>query len=170
MKPPQHRIDATPTLILGDDPAWDMDRLEAELTTQGPHPWRAYIHGETRFDLHAEIHGGTAADYLRSGEQPTTWTLRRLGVANVARVQDMLTREVRSDAPNAMSAIWLECLRHGIAAVDGPGAVEIDERHGRLTEATLDRIFDAHGMDAISQLGAAIWTLSQPLSDAEKKR
>ena len=153
-----------------------MDRLEAELDALGrderdAHPWTAYATGATRYDLHADSGKGAASDYLRPGAEPTRWTLRRLGAANMARVQDMFTREINTEGASSLMSVWLECVRAGVVDVTGPDAPRLDHRHGKLTDASLDEIHDyCGGLAAISELGAAIWRLSQPLTDAEKKR
>ena len=176
MKPPAHRIDAQPVLVRATDPAWDLDRLDAELDSLDPaersaHPWAAYMAAGTRYDLHADAGNGSAADYLRPGSEPVAWTLRRLSVTQMARVQDMFSREIRREGESSLYEVWVECVRCGLEDVTGPGAPRLEHRQGKLTEASLSEIHDhCGGLAALAEIGAAIFHLSQPLTDAEKKR
>lgn len=177
MRPPQHRIDATPVLIRGDDPAWDWDRATPEIESMEPgetHPLLEYIAGDTRCDIGAVStwRGETvrARDYLLANVEATKYTLRRLTIEELCEVQDMFSRERgRSDSERAYSRIWYTCARYGLAGIDGPGAPEYRAQGGRCSEQTLREVYDTKGLMAIAEIGAAVWRVSQPLSDAEKK-
>jgi len=169
MKPPQHRIDAPAVLILRDDPAWDFERVEAELEELGDdsadHPVTAYFRGATRYDT------GAVESYLQSDKQPLRINIRRLPVDRLARVQDMFTREVSSDGEVSLYSVWVEAVLGGVVSIEGDGAPELDHRHGKLTAGSLQRIHDElGGLQTISEIGAAVFNLSQPLTAAEKKR
>lgn len=174
MRPPQNRIDADPIYILSDDPAWDSDRINTELEgleDSGQHPWIRYLKGEGRFDLYQTIDGHSPAEYLKPDVEPTKFMLRRMGPTNFARVQDMLTRELHRDEGTSFASVWLEAARCGIVSAEGPKAPKLDASNGRLSEASLQAIMDqCGGLPSVTALGTAAWIVSQPLTDAEKKR
>ncbi len=171
-KPPQHALDATPVYVLHTDPAWDNDRIERELEAdpEGQHPQVAYYSGATRFDLHAPAQWAgeetSAAEYLTG--RAARFELRRLTVHKIAEIRDDIRRAINRDGAGAgLAAVFTKCAKHGLAGIsDG---VEFDSRAGVVTDATLGQIYDEHGPDAIEAIGAAVWRLSQPLSDAEKR-
>lgn len=178
MRTPQHSIDATPVLVLPEDPAWDLDKIEAEIEgldveARQAHPYAQYQKGETRYDLHARVTWpggeGSAADYLKDGG--LRFVLQRLSVEHFAEVQDAFSRELqREGEASSFVGVWVKAAKYGIAAIEGDPDVELP-RGGRMREATLRAIVDKHGgLDTLTRIGLAVWRLSQPLSDAEKKR
>lgn len=184
MRPPQHSIDATPVLVLLNDPAWDHDRVDAE--TQGlseaelaEHPWCMYISGATRYDLNARCKWkggeGTPADYLNEGA--VKYTLKRHNLSRAAEIQDAVDREMDSAIARggkipALNSVFLKSAKHGIAEISGDPVIEgVYASTSGVPDRVLTYVFDNYGgLDAISKIGAAAWHLSKPLSEAEKKR
>lgn len=166
MKPPQHRADAPPILILRDDPAWDFDRISDELKDgDGEHPVEVYFSGASRYDV------ATIREYLDPDAEPTEYRLRRLPVARLARVQDMFHREVVTDGSSSLYAVWVEAVTYGLESIDGPGELDLAHRGDKLSTASIQAIHDERGgLQTISEIGAAIFNLSQPPNDREKKR
>ena len=178
MRPPQHSIDATPILVLPEDPAWDLDRIEAELEgvpedDRQAHPYAQYQRGDTRYDLHARVTWpggeGSAADYL--GDGATRFILQRLSVEHFAEVQDAFSRELQREGEHSsFVGVWVKAAKYGIAAIEGDHDIELP-RGGRMRETTLRAVVDKHGgLDTLTRIGLAAWRLSQPLTAAEGKR
>jgi hypothetical protein len=93
--PPAHSVDDVPTWIWGQDPAWDVERINAERNKLGPrtddHPVVKFVNGQTRYSLDAQItipeairepDGPATAPvthWLKKGGKPTCFELRSLG-------------------------------------------------------------------------------------------
>lgn len=177
MRPPQHSIDARPTLVLGNEANWDLDRIVSELeghdeADKDRHPFRVYMSGESRYDLTAKHDwkggSGTAQEYLQPGA--VFFHLRRHRLDHMAEVQDAVEREVNDDGSSAFLAIWLKSARYGISAISGDESIEW-EGAGTVPERIMRTIMDEHGgLEAIAKIGAAAWMISKPLGSAEKKR
>lgn len=189
MLPPQHKIDAPAHLILSSDPAWDQPRITSETLedAQGDadparmHPVFEYRSGLTRYDLSAQTtYRGemrSALDYL-TGE-PVRFVLRRLGPLQLAAISDevriamdrhrvrYLAGEVQSEAA-PLAEIWVRCASLGLADIVG-GDVPYIAAGQRPSEQTMSALMDAHGLEGLIEIGVAVWHISQPLSDREKK-
>jgi hypothetical protein len=176
MRPPQHNIDAPAVYVMPEDPAWDKDRIEAEVSEldeeqAADHPYVAYLRGDTRFDLRARVMWakgeGSASDYL-TGE-PTRFFLQRLSVSDFAEVQDTLVRELKREGESAaFNGVWLRAAKYGIKSIEGDPDLTFPA--GRPPESVMRGIVDKHGgLVGITHIGLAAWKLSKPLSDAEKK-
>ena len=177
MRPPQHSIDASPILVLRDDPAWDTDRIDREIDglsdeDRAAHPVERYNDGDTRYDLTAKStwKGGTASagEYLNGGA--VMYHLRRLKLAHEAEVNDAVTRELSAEGANAFQSVWLKAAMHGIADITGADDISFAPRPGPVPERVLRTVIDRHGgWAAITKIGSAAWTISQALSEGEKK-
>lgn len=173
MRLPAHAIDSTPVYILPTDPAWDHDRIDEELAQAKKdgldHPLLAYQRGETRYDINAGEEGSRPVDYLKG--KPARFLLRRLTVSQYANIHARQLREYRTHGSDGnFSEIYVDCARLGLAGIeDSP--VEYMAAGTETSERTLRALFDRYGslMAAIEPIGLAVWRLSQPLTDAEKK-
>lgn len=177
MTPPQHSLDARPVYILSTDPAWNWDLIKqekSEAEDEEVHPTDHYFAGNTRYDLRAPLKWQgverSMTEYLEG--TPVKIHLRRLRVSQMAVVSDMLieahrdTGEDNEDSAAPTTIVWEECVQHGIIKIEGSD--HVDER---ASGSDMERaIYDYHGgMLAIMGVGTAIWNLSRPMSDAEKK-
>jgi hypothetical protein len=169
--PPAHGIDDKPMWIAGDDPAWDVERIEAERAKLGKnvdaHPVNVYYSGKTRFSLDAKISLPralciddapmvcTIESYFKPGAAPTLFELRALGSRDeaIARV-----------ALNA--AGFYEYARRGLGAVTGveddkgrPQTLDLPrDRDGSVSEKWFDDLADR---SLIAAIGWAVYTLTQ---------
>lgn len=174
MRPPAHRIDADAVLVLPTDPAWDHDRITRELEDLGeddPHPVRDYLRGRTRYDLGARVGGASASDYLTG--TPARFKLRRLSISQRAELEDKLFREAQVHGEAASySSLWLQACRWGLRDIEGLSGIYLTRSGDQVSEETLRDLFDHYGglPAGISQIGIAVWRLSEPLRDDEKKR
>lgn len=166
---PQHRVDATPILVLEDDTAWDKPRILAECAklrkNADRHPFAVYQSGETRYDLGAvtrlpngEEHRVT--DYLDMG-QAWQFELRRLTWQEFYAIE----QSVRSNP----SIGFAQACRIGLVRVTGPGAPKVEhDVTGLVTDETMQALFDLRA-SLPSIVGQAVFSASLPLSVAEKK-
>lgn len=176
MRPPQHAIDSRPTLVLNTEANWDLDRVIAELEDlteeeKARHPFRVYMSRGTRYDLTARHDwkggAGSAQDYLKPGA--VRFYLKRHRLEHMAEVQDAMDRETGAEGPNALLSVWLKSARYGVAEISGADNIEWVGA-GAVPERILRNIMDHHGgLPTISEIGAAAWMLSRPLSESEKK-
>jgi hypothetical protein len=176
MKPPQHAIDSSPVLVLPTDPAWDHDRIDAEIAeAEDPesHPWVLYQNGESRYDLTAKFSwaGGEASAKEYLGDGAVMFHLRRHRLAHMAEVQDAMDREFKTDGASALLGVWLKSAGYGIKEITGCDDLAFTPGPGSVPEKVLREIMDHHGgLPAITKIGAACWNISRPLSESEKKR
>jgi len=185
-RPPNHRVNATPVLIINDDPAWDQERIAkdvAEATAEnerrkedeetpgdadqidiGEHPYFRYQRGETRFDLDAQTPWrGTplsASDYLLPGEEATRFVLRRLRWNDYHRVLSL--------AGQGNEAKLCAC-RIGLVRVEGCPDLRIDKDATYRSDDEMQQLHDLEPRLALL-IGSAVWEASQPLRESEKKR
>jgi hypothetical protein len=200
MKPPQHSIDALPTYIAPNDPAWDFERLSSEPFRDDGHPWQQYYAGETRYDLDAPVRwtevracpcngpdsacekcGGSGREevrrtnaireYLREGEHPLEFVLRRLGVPEWSRAKSMFARNLRTDDDD-FGELSFFCVRNGICKIQRGAEVIYDWGDSRrpvpetIIRAMVDMLPDHNLVD---EVGTAIYRASQEPTEAEKK-
>jgi hypothetical protein len=103
--------------------------------------------------------GRTPAEYMTGA--PTVYLLERLDPLDVARIKDIIDRDSASEA-------LYSAFRRGVADIEGP--ISYDRRGGEVTRATMRAVYDsAGGLGGITAIGMAVWRLSAPLSEAEKK-
>lgn len=179
IRPPQHRIDATPKLIPRASAAWDHDRIAREKKELGDnadqHPVEQYFAGSTRYDLDASIktEAGvcTMHDYL-TGEPDVVFVLRRPKVRQMGTLYPLCQRDVARDGQISM-ATYFDVAAIGLAGIEGADGWEYEQTPaGFATEETLQQIYDWDGdgsLGALTQLGGAILELGAPLGRAEKK-
>lgn len=152
-------------MSVSDD--WDYDRIDQEtekLKEQGEeeHPIWAYMRGETRWDLGAPFQclgaSVTPRDYLGPGFTP--FELSRLGVDMFHQARDL------ADAcgVNKMAEF---CCKYGV--VDAPGWDFTRTRDGCLTARCMQQLHDCGAPELVRELGLAVFNLSKPLTNAEKK-
>jgi len=179
--PPKHTIEAaaglTSVYILPGDNAWDQDRITREIAENfdgkaEAHPVAQYLNGNTRYDLDA--------DALVAGERVTIRTyligratefrIRRLSTIDIARVNGWMHER----ADNINLAMDYAC-RRGIVSIEN---LDIDwiVRDGELSDVTMQQLYDCGtsdegggGIPLITDIGLAIFRVSQPLTYGEKK-
>lgn len=177
-RPPQHRADATPVLIINDDDAWDHERIDREFNEikeinktrekadrleLSDHPYSRYQSGMTRMDLDARApwrgENPAAADYLKADAAPVRFTLRRLRWREYHRVIGM----IGSGTEAALKACQL-----GLVSVEGEPSLEMDPDAAERSDADMQRLHDFFPGLAV-QIGNAVIAASLPLRDDEKK-
>ncbi len=169
MSVPQHSATAPIRFILVSDPAWDLEPIEAERKRLGArsneHPIPCYFSGEHRFDMDAPgpVDEGTKTprDYLRPGSKPRAWLLRRLGIVDVARIDDIGGHLGELEA-FAAAVIGCENLPDGVTAPEQGSA-------RRLMASQVDDLAAAVGMDEVFAVGKAALLASRAPTSAEKK-
>lgn len=195
LKPPTHRVDATPILILHEDPAWDHELIDKELEdakaeserrkkaaaesgqkpellTLGDHPYLQYMAGATRFDLDAVCpfrgESKTASDYLRPDAQPTRFVLGRLGWDEHHRCMDVIKQG--SDG-------YLKGCRYGLREIENCPELRIDTDRAHRSDGELQMLTEfgqrlgMHPPESLPvKIGRAVLVASKPLTVAEKKR
>jgi hypothetical protein len=164
--PPVHRVDHPPILIASVDLAWDNDKIDAdhkaiqagtaEWPTLADHPVARYATGVSRYDA------ATIKPWLRPGEEPARFALRRLNMAEHNEVQRLLSTD---QWPRARSY----ALKHGLADITGvPG---LEGMSHPLTEAQIEKMRGTVGDAVMLEVSQAIILVSRvELDDAEKKR
>lgn len=183
-RPPVHRVDATPVLVLwGEAPlhddAWDMSRIEAERAeiellnkerkkgdriNLADHPVHVYTRGQTRLDIEAPLpwrgRHVAASEYLRDDVEPTRFVLRRLPWERYYEV-------LASQARNVVAGNVAAC-RLGLADVQNLEGVEVDSD---LPERSYDEMAELFAIDPNLPMviGAMVIAASQPLTPREKK-
>ena len=160
---PTHSLDAPITVILKDDDAWDVERIEAERreSKTGDHPWDRWLVGASRFDLRI------AKPWLKDGAQPTIFRMRRLTLQEWQHVETLRESNDRAGRMLAL-AYALEGVDlptgEDVIRLDGPGS-----KGRRLTAEDLDTL-DARGFRPyFDALAFAAWRASLDLTDDEKK-
>jgi len=188
-RPPAHRADAIPVLIIHDDLAWDHERVKAEvadataenerrktaareakpptepdLIDVGEHPYFRYQRGDTRFDLDAQIPWRgkplAASDYLRDDEEPTRFILRRFRWDTYHRVAGLVGKGSEAN---------LRSCRYGLAEVEGCPDLKVDPDAVERSDEEMQRFHEFDPSLAV-RIGSAAWIASQPLRESEKKR
>lgn len=171
MNPPQHRAGAKHIYVWDADPAWDLDKIESDRKAiddaeQGglEHPVEKYYTGESRYDIDAEYQAPdgpkTARSYLKG--TPTEFELRPLEMREFYEVRGLLAL-----GPSNAWKAGLRALEHGLVGGEGPLAPKMDA-NGTIKEESLERLFKRDHNLPIA-IGNAVWLLSQPPNDAEKK-
>lgn len=152
LRPPMHRADAPGRYIHVSDTAWDMDRIlkEAEkLKSLDEHPVMRYLAGLTRYDLDAEGVRG----YLKPGEMPVVFVLRRLKLQEHTDVLDITAPNARMVRAAQLGVVRVE----GAMLCDKFGREDLEQLHDMNPNLPLD-------------LGIAVMNYGRPPSDVEGKR
>ncbi len=157
--------------IPAEDPAWDDDLVEADKERmkeagESPeeHPVQVYWMGQSRYDITAKLpvcgEPKSVADYLKSDVAHTEFEILPLKVRDYAMAQDLRESSKSNQG-------WLFCIEHGL---NGVGELPIDTRgDGKRRRVTADGLETLGRMGLTYELGLAIYLLSAPVSDAEKK-
>lgn len=183
IKPPTHTVDGLAVYVSLRDPAWDLPLLEVEREAQIARalkdghiaadlppadraraialaPVERYYAGKTRFQLDAAdwgAHGApiTARDFLKPGETPALFGLRRLGF----RAYQALTEIADSRAR------LVEACRLGLRSITADGYKWNATGDAPAGDEQLEAL---HAADPalVPEIGAAVFVLSRPL-DAE---
>jgi hypothetical protein len=167
--PPQHSVTAAIRFITQGNDAWDTSNVVEERKRLGvrtdQHPIPQYFSGETRFDLDApsEVDGEmrTPRSYLREGVQPRSWSLRRLGIREVARCEDI------GGTAGALEAFALAVI--GAENLPPGSPTPVQGQTKRLFDNVVDELAEHVGMDEIFEVGAAAMKASRAPTSAEKK-
>lgn len=178
-RPPPNRVDAPIVFVHPDDPAWDKERIDAEMEALGPrqheHPIVRYIGGWTRYDLDAQTtYEGkvvTAREYLDETKQPTMWTLRRLTHEEWYEVRPMVDRSYQLGELRQVQAFVRAC-GYGLKKVDnGPDLELPGGRPSRKDMALLHEMGQVQNppVDLIYAIGEAVFQASMPLTETEGK-
>lgn len=173
--PPNHHIDHTPFMILLEDSAWDVERVNYELDVlagkiepeegrpvpvvddRKEHPWLRYHSGRTRFHLSPEI-----LSYLDESKEPVRFELKRL---SDARWRVYLSYTERG----AMVEGRYYALRHGLAGIQGV-SLKLRERDGEaVSEGAMGKLRRLVGDVNFTKLGDAVIRASMELLEDEKK-
>ena len=172
-RPPQHRADARAVYICQADEAWDEDRIEDEKRSMAEagedpemHPVAVYYSGETRYDMGARYpvcgEDRSPQDYIVAGEAPTKFGICALRSSEMYEVADLLAAEKSNQA-------FLLACRKGLVSVEG---AKIDcagqGKKSRVTSKGIEDLLE-FGSFLPVDIGLAIWNLSQPPTEAEKK-
>ena len=172
--PPIQRIDHIPVVILQEDSAWDRDRINYEagvLRGDEPdergrppfekwehHPVYRYHAGDTRYDI------GPAEQYLREGDEPSRFTLRRLSHAEFVQVETM---QGQGRGPEAR----LYALKRGLAEVSGLDGFTLPTGNDHvLDEQAIAKLRARIGDNGLTYLGNAVIIASRRLTEPEKKQ
>lgn len=154
LRPPRHRADAPGQFISNHDSAWDFERIEADASLRDTNgPWFRYYSGATRYDLQAS----DVRQFIREGERPTVFILRRLTLAEYARVTGIDDRER-----------LLRAAELGVVGVENGGDAGFIADKWRGAE-DVQRAFEIDA-ELPFNLGAAVLNYSRPIDEAEGKR
>lgn len=132
------------------------------------HPVSRYFAGETRFDLQAidQGPGGQVriTDYIKPGETPTMFHLRRVGYQTRARLDPSIVSE-----PIARLVGWV---RAGVERITCGATVlwETSEKEPSVPDVWLERICGADAYGNLLRLAGACAKYSRPLDEVEGKR
>lgn len=181
LKPPTHAIDGLAVFISSHDPAWDFERIAAERVArvdaaaartpaENSHavalsPVERYYAGKTRYQPDAPDWGAdgkptTARAYLRDGEKPAEFGLRRLGFRAFQEVAAL-------DEPRAR---LVEACRLGLRSITADGHRWRAAGDGPAPDEQIE-VLHAARPDLVTEIGAAVILLSRALdSEAETPR
>ena len=181
LKPPQHRVDGVAVYIAQGDTAWDLDAILAEreaciaaavkakapdLITDAERaaavarsPVERYYSGKTRFqpgaaDWMADGKPGCARDFLKPGERPAEFGLRRLGYRAYCAVS----------AGENIRARLIESARLGLCSITADGYTWQAIGDALAGDNQLEALHEANP-SLLHEIGAAVLNLSRPLDD-----
>lgn len=164
-RPPQNSIDAAATWIHPDDPAWDKDRIDAEIKEmteldqpieEDEHPVRRWGHGKTAFDIDASMSHPlleervTARDYLDSTQ--VVFTIKPF---------DTLVQAMDYDRAygDKLAKLAREAVAYGLVKIEAQGKSPTLHRDsaGRLDERSMLMLYHSDQTALlIHHLGGAI--------------
>lgn len=184
LKPPTHTVDGLAVFISVSDPAWDIERIVAEreaqvaraladghITTEltpaeraravALSPVERYFAGVTRFqpsapDWAADGSPTTARAYLRAGEKPAEFGLRRLGFRAHQEVAEIENPRGR----------LLEACRLGLRSIVADGYTWKATGAESAGDDQLE-VLHAASPALVTEIGAAVLNLGRPLDEAE---
>lgn len=161
--PAQYRIDAEPVYVCTTDTCWDQDKIQAARDALGEgefldlDKWWA---GLSRYDAQA-----MPSQYMREGEEPVRFRLRRLPYGEWAHVKG-----IHDDNPLLGN---YEAFRLGLKSIDG---VRIDDvvfpgsdRRKRLSQSDVELILGVIPRHMAEEVGAAVIRANKDLTPIEKK-
>ena len=181
IKPPTHRIDGVAVFISQLDSAWDLERLTAEreanvadaVKAKAPYlitaeeraaavarsPVERYYAGKTRYQLGAadwtaDGKPGCARDFLKPGERPAEFGLRRLGYRAYCAVS----------AGENIRARLIESARLGLCSITADGYTWQAIGDALAGDNQLEALHEANP-SLLHEIGAAVLNLSRPLDD-----
>ena len=147
-------------LISAMDDAWDVEKVDDQLRDQ-------YFSGATRFDLAADLGDGRrVADYLAG--TPTKFLLRRIPPHELAVVRDEV--ESRDAADIGWHQIWTRVATSGLAGIEDDAITYRRGPNGKTHPSVIQELYDTGGHDLLTEIGVAVYRVSESLSVAEKKR
>lgn len=187
LKPPTHAIDGIAVFISSHDPAWDFERIAAEREAQieravadghidgdaapgiaravALSPVERYYAGKTRYQPDAPDWGAdgkptTVRAFLRDGERPAEFGLRRLGFRAFQEVAAL-------DEPRAR---LVEACRLGLRSITADGHRWRAAGDGPAPDEQIE-VLHAARPNLVTEIGAAVLLLSRALdSEAETPR
>lgn len=161
---PTHSLDAPIVVVMRDDDAWDVDRIDAEkaeMKNPQDHPVERYLLGQTRYDVRE------VTSYFREGVQPTRFHMRRLALQEWQHVEN-----VRANNEGVAYALALAYALTGIDMPIGEDPVRLEgpkSKTRRLSQEDLETL-DARGFRPyLPILSMAAWRASLDLTEPEKK-
>lgn len=160
--PAQYKIDAQSVYISIYDTAWDHEAIGAErkaLPEGEHHPFDEWMSGVSRFD--AKL---APEQYLKAGEEPVRFHIRRLGYAKWAFVRDL-------DEKGNMLAPY-EAFRLAVTRVDGcaiPGVTFPGTGRGDLDAEAMEEIAKVIPRKMLEDVGRACLRANADLRPLEKK-
>lgn len=160
--PAQYKIDAQSVYVSLYDTAWDHDAVAAErkaLADGEHHAFDEWMSGVSRYDSTA-----MPEKYLKSGEEPIRFHIRRLGYVKWAFVRDI-------DEKGNLLAPY-EAFRMAVTRVDGcniPGVVFPGTGRGELDAQAMEEIAKVIPRNMLEDVGRACIRSNADLRPLEKK-
>lgn len=181
IKPPTHKIDGVAVFISQQDSAWDIDRVTAEREAQiaatakakSPHkltaeeraaavarsPVERYYAGRTRYqpdaaDRTADGKACTVRDFMKLGERPAEFGLRRLGYRAFQQMTAIAHGRAR----------LIEAARLGLRSITADGYTWQASDEETAGDDQLEALHAARP-SLLEEIGAAVINLSRPLDD-----
>ena len=170
--PQQYRLTAPIIYIHRGDLAWnhakagkDIEEHEKDLETKegieylmGLHPLRFYLEGFSRYD----IGSSPAKEYLKDGEEPILWKLRRLKIEELEDCKALI--EMSRPLVAFRKAFCI-----GIKGVEGlPGSEDLN--WGKLKNSDLEKLQEMGiPLQWMYDIGEAVVKASGDITDFEKK-
>jgi hypothetical protein len=161
---PTHSLDAPIVVVMRDDDAWDVDRIDAEkseLRNPQEHPIERYFLGQTRYDIRPVSH------YLKDGVQPTRFNMRRLTLNEWQHVEN-----VRASNDHIAYSLALAYALESVDMPVGDDPIRLEgpkSKDRRLSQDDLE-LLDARGFRPyLPHLAMAAWRASLDLTELEKK-
>lgn len=161
-RPPQHTIDGEAVWIPPDDEAWktDTDTARKGDGWDTDHEIGRYYDGETRYRL------DEVESHIDRAKLPEEYVIRDLGGRERVRLVGTLGGDNTADA-------WISWIEYGLETVR-PEALRdrlgFKRVGGKISRKSLDALIDHLGMSLAIDLGVAIMSATEPLSESEGKQ